>query len=62
MVNVGIRMSFANFRANMIVGPFADMACREFNVLYEERIHGCQMGLYAGIGVWSQFGEELTFR
>lgn len=51
MANVGIRMSFANFRANMIAGPFADIACREFNVLYEEHIYGCQMGLYAGIGV-----------
>lgn len=53
MANVGIRMSFANFRANMIVGPFANRAYREFNSLYEEHIYGCQMGLYAGIDVWS---------
>lgn len=57
----GIRISFCQFRANIDARPFVNMACREFNIFYEEHMYGCPMGLYANIVAYSQFGETLIF-
>lgn len=42
--------SSTNLVADMDARPFTDIARRNFNILYEEHICGCPMGLYASIG------------